>query len=234
MSPPVSRARSSARALFARIRSCSSRVGVVDVPARVGVPVPVPPASRAFAARATEASTRERVRLTDDDAYNVARGEGDEEGDDDARGGRGAVKPTKRKNHIKHSACEAFTRENMRTHRENERRNAIERREKRIERWRAAGARKRALEAERASTEAADVTHRLLDLASISFVNDERRRVRSETTKCCQRLFAEMVQKTTVLNYVLYLSPRCGSQARNPSHARRHPRPAEFSPCESV
>ena len=75
-------------------------------------------------------------------------------GDDDARGRRGAVKPTKRKNHIKRMrAREAFTRENMRTHRENERRNAIERQEKRLERWRAAGARKRALEAERASTE---------------------------------------------------------------------------------
>ena len=110
--------------------------------------------ARAFAARATEASTRSAYGVTDDDAYNVARGEGDEEGDDDARGGRGAVKPTKRKNHIKRMrAREAFTRENMRTHRENERRNAIERQEKRIERWRAAGARKRALEAERASTE---------------------------------------------------------------------------------
>ena len=150
----ASRALGLARALFARTASSSSRVGVVDVPARVGVPVPVPPAPRAFAARATEASTRSAYGVTDDDAYNVARGEGDEEGDADARGGREAVKPTKRKNHIKRMrAREAFTRENMRKHRENERRNAIERQEKRIERWRAAGARKRALEAERASTE---------------------------------------------------------------------------------
>jgi hypothetical protein len=145
----ASRALGLARAVFARTAS-SSRVGVDDG-ARVGVPVPVPPASRAFAARATEASTRSAYGVTDDDAYNVARAEGD----DNARDGDLAVmKPTKRKNHIKRMrARQEFRRENMRTHRENERRNAIERQEKRIERWRAAGARKRALEAERAAAE---------------------------------------------------------------------------------
>ena len=107
----ASRALGPARALFARTASSSSRVGVVDVPRASASP------SRSRRRRArvrrarTEASTRSAYGVTDDDAYNVARGEGDEEGDDDARGGRAAVKPTKRKNHIKRMrAREAFTR----------------------------------------------------------------------------------------------------------------------------